>query len=61
MRQNAQTEIWKLSEAKNKFSQVFDLAIEGAPQVVRRFGRKNERVVVVSVAAYEKLAGRSKK
>ncbi|MCB0072200.1 MAG: type II toxin-antitoxin system Phd/YefM family antitoxin [Caldilineaceae bacterium] len=44
---------WQLQEAKSKFSQVVNRALEEGPQVVTRHGR--EVVVVLSAAEYRKL------
>lgn len=41
---------WKLAEAKNKFSEVFNKALAGEPQFISRRG---EEVVVVSKRDYE--------
>lgn len=46
--------IWNLADAKNKFSEVVNLALHNAPQTVSRRG---ERVVVISEKAYQKLCG----
>jgi antitoxin Phd len=45
--------IWQLQEAKNKFSQVVDEAIDKGPQVVTRRGE--EVVVIVSSKEYGRL------
>ena len=45
--------IWKLQDAKAKFSQVVEDALKIGPQFVTRRGHK--AVVVVSVEEYEKL------
>lgn len=44
---------WQLQEAKNRFSELVDKAVEGGPQVVTRHGK--ETVVVVSVDDYARL------
>jgi prevent-host-death family protein len=44
---------WQLQEAKAKFSEVFDKALEDGPQLVTR--RNKERVVIVSEKDYQKL------
>lgn len=49
---------WQLAEAKNKFSEVFDRALSGEAQHIRRYGRKQEAVVILSEQDYEKLAGK---
>jgi prevent-host-death family protein len=46
---------WNLADAKNRFSELVNLAITKGPQKVRR--RKDE-VVVMSVKDYEKLQGK---
>ena len=45
--------VWKLQDAKAKFSQIVEDAIKIGPQLVTRRGQK--AVVVVSVDEYEKL------
>jgi prevent-host-death family protein len=53
------SQIWQLQEAKNKFSQVVQEALDGDPQIITRRGV--EAVVVLSVAEYRKmLASRSR-
>ena len=47
---------WQLQEAKNRFSEVVDKAIDEGPQVVTRRGV--EEVVVISMAQYRKLKRR---
>lgn len=44
---------WQLQDAKNKFSEVVNKAIEGEPQEITRRGKK--AVVVMSVEYYQKL------
>ena len=51
--------IWKLQDAKAKFSQVVEDALKIGPQFVTRRGHK--AVVVVSVEEYEKLISLEKK
>jgi antitoxin Phd len=46
---------WNLAEAKNKFSELVNLALNKGPQRVRR--RKDE-VVVISAAEYDRLQGK---
>jgi len=47
---------WKLADAKNKFSEVVDRALNEGPQrVVRRDGA----VIVISEKDYEAMAGES--
>jgi prevent-host-death family protein len=48
--------IWQLQEAKQKFSEVVQKALDDGPQVVTRRGEKV--VVVVAVEEYERLAGK---
>lgn len=48
---------WQLQEAKAKFSEVFDLAMSGAPQIVTRRGK--DTVVIVSREQYNSLRGDS--
>ena len=45
---------WRLAEAKNKFSELFNRALAEGPQRVRR---RDETVVVVSANDYERLTG----
>lgn len=44
--------VWALQDAKNKFSQVVDLALKEGPQTVTRHGR--DCVMIVSSQAYRK-------
>ena len=44
---------WQLQEAKNRFSEVVDEAIERGPQVITRRGV--ETAVLLSVADYRKM------
>ena len=46
-------QIWQLQEAKNRFSEVIDEAIERGPQVITRRGV--ETAVLLSVADYRKM------
>lgn len=46
---------WHLADAKNRFSELVNRALSGAPQVVLR---RREAVVVVAKRDYEKLTGR---
>jgi antitoxin Phd len=48
---------WKLAEAKNKFTEVFNKALAGEPQTISRRG---EEVVLIARADLEKLS-KSKK
>ena len=43
---------WQLADAKNRLSEVVNLAISEGPQFVTR---RNDRVVIISIAEYEKL------
>jgi len=43
---------WQLQEAKNRFSEVVDLALEEGPQTVTRHGK--EVVVVIAKAELER-------
>ena len=45
--------VWQLQEAKNKFSEVVDRAIEEGPQAVTRHGK--QAVMILSVKDYEKM------
>jgi len=45
--------IWGLQEAKNRFSEVVDRALDTGPQVVTRRGKKV--VLVVSVETFRRL------
>ncbi len=45
--------IWQLQEAKNRFSELVNLAHKNGPQIVTKFGKKS--VVVLSVDDYKKL------
>lgn len=44
---------WQLQEAKARFSEVFELAVHGKPQVVTRRGK--DAVVVISRKEYDAL------
>lgn len=44
---------WQLQEAKSKFSQVLENAIQEGPQLITKHG--NEIAVVLSVEEYRKL------
>ncbi len=46
--------VWKLHDAKNRFSEVVNEAQRGGPQVVTRRGK--ETAVVLSVEDYRRLA-----
>jgi prevent-host-death family protein len=45
--------IWQLQEAKNKFSEVVEEALQHGPQVITKRGV--EAVIVLSYAEYRKL------
>ncbi len=47
--------IWQLQEAKARFSEVVERALQGEPQLVLRRGRK--AVVVLDWETYARLAG----
>lgn len=51
---SADTAVWKLEDAKARFSEVVRLAEQGVPQRVSVRGR--EAVVIVSAQAYARLA-----
>lgn len=44
---------WSLQEAKNRFSEVVNRALDEGPQVVTRHGR--ETAVVISIGDYRRL------
>lgn len=46
--------IWKLGDAKNKFSEVVRLALNGEPQ---RIERRDDAVVVVDAEEFDRLNG----
>ena len=45
---------WKLADAKNRFSEVVRRALSGEPQ---RIERRDDAVVVVDAAEFERLRG----
>jgi antitoxin Phd len=45
---------WNLADAKNRFSEVVNLALTQGPQRIRR---RKDTVVVVSAAEFERLVG----
>jgi antitoxin Phd len=51
--------VWQLQEAKNRFSEVVEEALQHGPQVVTRRGV--ETVIVLSYAEYRKLMLQQKK
>lgn len=46
--------VWNLADAKNKFSEVVNLALHNGPQIISRRG---EKVIVISEKAYQRLRG----
>ena len=46
--------VWKLGDAKNKFSEVVRLALSGEPQ---RIERRDDAVVVVDADEFDRLTG----
>ena len=46
--------IWALQDAKNRFSEVVNLAIQDGPQVITRRG--NETAILLSMRDYQELA-----
>jgi len=47
--------IWKLAEAKNKFSEVFRRALQDGPQ---RIERRNSTAILISADEFERLSGK---
>ena len=47
--------VWRLAEAKNRFSEVVNRALAGEPQLVLR---RRDAVLVVAQRDYEKLTGK---
>ena len=47
---------WQLQEAKNKFSEVVDQAVNKGPQYITRHGKKT--AVILSMEDYRTLLGR---
>ncbi len=47
--------IWKLADAKNKFSKVVDLALAVGPQEITR---RDETVIVVALKEFKRLTGK---
>jgi prevent-host-death family protein len=45
--------VWQLQDAKNRFSEVVDAALDGEPQIVTRRGKR--AVVVLSGEAYDRV------
>jgi prevent-host-death family protein len=52
--------VWKLADAKNRFSEVVRLALSEGPQRVTRQGGTGESVIVIAEAEYEALSGHDK-
>ena len=46
--------VWKLQDAKNRFSEVVECAMREGPQKVQRRGK--DAVVIVSAAQYKKMS-----
>jgi len=46
--------VWNLADAKNKFSEVVNLALHSGPQTVSRRG---DKVVIINEKSYQKLRG----
>ena len=46
---------WNLADAKNRFSEVINLALTKGPQFVHR---RQDKVVIISAKEYEKLKGK---
>jgi prevent-host-death family protein len=46
---------WNLAEAKNRLTEVVNLALTEGPQTITR---RNDTVVVISAAKYEELTGK---
>ena len=46
---------WRLADAKNRFSEVVNRALEGHPQLIER---RRDAVVVIARRDYEKLTGK---
>ncbi len=49
---------WNLAEAKNRFSELFNLVLTNGPQHIHR---RKDKVVVISAKDYEKLKGKQLK
>lgn len=47
--------IWKLADAKNRFSKVVDMALQEGPQKITR---RDNAVVVVALKEFERLTGK---
>lgn len=46
--------VWKLAEAKNRFSELVNLSLQGKPQEVTR---RNDAVMIISKSDFDKLTG----
>ena len=46
---------WKLADAKNRFSELVNLALAEGPQIV---SRRSDSVVVLSQSQYDELTGK---
>ncbi len=46
---------WNLADAKNRFSEVVNLALSVGPQTITR---RNDTVILISAARYEELTGK---
>lgn len=49
--------LWPIHDARNKFSELVERAVQGEPQVVTKRGKRT--AVLVSAAEYARLKGRS--
>jgi antitoxin Phd len=49
---------WNLADAKNRFSELINLALTKGPQQVNR---RKDKVIVISAKEYEKLKGKEGK
>lgn len=49
-------DVWQVQEAKNRFSEVVERALQDGPQVVTRHGRPVVQVVAIEGAAAAPLA-----
>jgi prevent-host-death family protein len=52
-------DVWQLQEAKNRFSEVVERALQQGPQLITRHGEKT--AVVLSYAEYAKMRKSQKK
>lgn len=46
---------WRLADAKNRFSELVNLALSDGPQIIKRRG---DTVIVISAHEYDKLIGK---